>query len=261
MQFWLGTHLPGWLWDGRVGDAGLFVSRRRLSSYRRLRPATTDWILDSGGFSELTLHGRWTVTPAEYVREVRRYQLEIGRLRTAVICDWMCEPFVLARTGLTIAEHQERTVDSYGELLALAPGVPWLPVLQGWATGDYLAHLEQYDRAGFDLRTLPLVGVGSVCRRQHTDGAAQLLARLSQEGLRLHGFGLKLQGLMKAAGALASADSMAWSFDARRSGGAWCGSTTHANCANCLPYALHWRERVVTMLTRRGVSRQLALAV
>lgn len=258
LTFWLGSHQPQWV---QRTDAPLCISLRRLEGRKTLPRAGGPVFLDGGGFTEVSQYGGWRSTPAQYATSVRRVCDGVGNVRHAAIQDMMCEPFVLARTGLTIAEHQERTVDSYGELLALAPGVPWLPVLQGWATGDYLAHLEQYDRAGFDLRTLPLVGVGSVCRRQHTDGAAQLLARLSQEGLRLHGFGLKLQGLMKAAGALASADSMAWSFDARRSGGAWCGSTTHANCANCLPYALHWRERVVTMLTRRGVSRQLALAV
>ena len=88
-------------------------------------------------------------------------------------------------------------------------------MLQGWAPEAYLEHLEDYQRAGFDLRRAALVGVGSICRRQHTDGAAALLARLHGHGLRLHGFGLKVQGLTKAAGCLVSADSMAWSFDAR----------------------------------------------
>ena len=35
-------------------------------------------------------------------------------------------------------------------------------------------------------------------------------------------------------GDLVSADSMAWSFDARRKQRPLCGSTTHKNCANCL---------------------------
>jgi hypothetical protein len=184
----------------------------------------------------------------------------VGHVRHAAIQDWMVEPFVLAKTGLTLQEHQDRTIDSYGELLALAPEVPWLPVLQGWLPGDYLRHLEGYDRAGFDLRRVPLVGVGSVCRRQHTEEAAAILRLLRQRRLRLHGFGLKLQGLVKASGWLTSADSMAWSFDARRRP-TWCGSTTHLNCANCLPYALHWRARVVSLLRRRGGWQQLALAL
>ena len=40
---------------------------------------------------------------------------------------------------------------------------------------------------------------------------------------------------------LASADSLAWSFEARRAAPLpGCG---HASCANCLRYAVAWRER------------------
>jgi hypothetical protein len=75
-----------------------------------------------------------------------------------------------------------------------------------------------------------------------------LVGPLAALGLRLHGFGLKLQGLRQVGGALVSADSMAWSFDARRLGhkrGAnWCGSPSHKNCANCSAFAMDWYRRV-----------------
>ena len=45
----------------------------------------------------------------------------------------MCEPFMLAKTGLTVAEHQARTVANYLELRSLAPELPFVPVLQGWS--------------------------------------------------------------------------------------------------------------------------------
>jgi hypothetical protein len=48
------------------------------------------------------------------------------------------EPVMLAKTGLTVAEHQRRTVANYLQLRALAPEVAFIPVLQGWTTGDYL---------------------------------------------------------------------------------------------------------------------------
>lgn len=67
--FFLGTHHPNWL---RKTDVPLFVSRRRLAGRTRLPRARGVWALDSGGFQELNLHGRWTVTPAHYVAEVRR---------------------------------------------------------------------------------------------------------------------------------------------------------------------------------------------
>lgn len=257
MDFFLGTHLPSWL--GQT-DVPLCVSLPRLIGRKTLPRALGPVFLDGGGFTEVSQYGGWRASPPAYAAAIRRVCVEVGNVRHAAIQDWMCEPFVLTRTGLTLGEHQRRTVDSYGELRALAPDVPWLPVLQGWAPEAYLDHLEQYRRAGFDLRRAALVGVGSICRRQHTDGAAALLTRLHGHRLRLHGFGLKVQGLTKAAGALVSADSMAWSFDARRRP-VWCGSTTHKNCANCLPFALHWRARVVSLLGRRGGVQQLALAV
>lgn len=86
----------------------------------------------------MNLHGTWTITAREYVREVRRYQQEIGNLRFAATQDWMCEPFVLAKTGLTVEQHQQRTIDNAKALLDAAPTLPWAPVIQGWTWGDYV---------------------------------------------------------------------------------------------------------------------------
>src|SRR5437763_16185605 len=125
--FYLGAHHPCWL--GQL-DLPLFVSRRRLAGRRTLPRARTAWALDSGGFTELSMHGRWTLSPAAYAAEVRRYRDEIGHMAFAAPQDWMCEPHMLRQTGLCVAEHQRRTVDNYGELSALAPNLPWMPVLQ-----------------------------------------------------------------------------------------------------------------------------------
>lgn len=128
--FWLGIHEPSWL--ERV-DIPLFVSRRRLGRLKRLPRAIGPWALDSGGFSELSLHGRFELPPAAYAAEVRRYRDEIGGLAWAAPQDWMCEPAMLARTGLSVDEHQRRTVANYLELRQIAPEIPWIPVLQGWS--------------------------------------------------------------------------------------------------------------------------------
>jgi hypothetical protein len=48
----------------------------------------------------------------------------------------MCEPFMLAKTGLTVAEHQVRAVTNYLELRGLAPDLPFVPLLQGWSRDD-----------------------------------------------------------------------------------------------------------------------------
>jgi hypothetical protein len=150
------------------------------------------------------------------VAAVRRYRDEIGSLEWAAPMDWMCEPFMLAKTGLTIAVHQARTVANYVELRDLAPDLPFIPVLQGWCLGDYVRCAEMFQRAGVDLTAEPLVGVGSVCRRQATGEIEVIVHTLASMGLRLHGFGVKAGGLQRYADCLASADSLAWS--SRRGG-------------------------------------------
>jgi hypothetical protein len=43
----------------------------------------------------------------------------------------MCEPWITAKTGRTVAEHQRRTVDNLVRLRGLAPDLPIIPVVQG----------------------------------------------------------------------------------------------------------------------------------
>ncbi|HEU5423452.1 MAG TPA: hypothetical protein VFU72_07940, partial [Nitrolancea sp.] len=108
MRFYLGAHQPHWL---EHTARPLFVSEMRLRKRRRLPEARTVWALDSGGFSQLFLHGDWPQgSERVYVEHVRRYVTEIGRLEWAAPQDWMCEPQMIEKTGLSVAEHQRRTV-------------------------------------------------------------------------------------------------------------------------------------------------------
>ena len=240
MKFYLGVHHPRWL---ATAGVPLFVSRRRLTSVKTLPRAVESWALDSGGFSELSLFGTWRTTAREYVAEVRRYQEEIGRLDFAAPQDWMCEPPMLAKTGLTVAEHQRRTIANYLDLRTLAPDLPFIPVLQGWSMWDHIRHAEQYEAAGVSLAALPLVGVGTVCRRQNLTSTGSLFAWLHGDGVKLHGFGVKITGLRQSQQLLASADSMAWSLNARMNRPM--PGHAHASCANCLEWALDWRRSIV----------------
>lgn len=244
--FYLGTHQPGWLARARVP---LFVSDRRLRRYRRLPVAAATWALDSGGFTELATFGTWThgPTPRQYVAHVRRYVDHVGRLAWAAPQDWMCEPSVVRRTGLSVAEHLRRTVDNYLRLRDLAPDLPFVPVVQGWQLGDYLRCVDLYTAAGIDLATAPVVGLGSVCRRQATGEAAAIVTELHAAGItRLHGFGIKILGLRRYGHRLASADSMAWSVAARHRPPL--PGCTHASCANCPRFALAWRGQLIDSL-------------
>lgn len=245
--------MPNWL---RLTDVPLFVSTRRLHRRKRLPRARGPVVIDSAGYSELSLFGEWRTSARCYVDDVRRYEREIGRIEWAAPQDWMCEPHVRAKTGKSVAEHQTLTIASVLELRHMAPEIAWAPVLQGYMLEDYLEHLEAYARVGIDLCREPIIGVGTVCRRQATDEVVEILETLAGYGLKLHGFGVKKQGVIRLSPYLSSADSMAWSFDARHLRRPVCGSKTHKNCANCLRFALGWRGELL-----RGIRRPQQLSL
>jgi hypothetical protein len=242
MLFYLGTHQTNWL---DFAPFPLFVSDRRLRVRVRLPRAASRWALDSGGFTELSMHGRWETSPQEYVERVNRYHEEIGKLDWAAPQDWMCEPQIREKTGLTVEQHQARTIENYHELRALAPHISFTPVLQGWVLDDYLRHVEMYAASGVDLFSAPVVGVGTVCRRQATAEGVEIIRTLAGLGLRLHAFGFKRLGLRKCASMLASSDSLAWSFRARRSEPL--PGCTHKSCANCFKFADKWRTETLKL--------------
>jgi hypothetical protein len=250
VKFYLGTHMANWL---AYTDVPLFVSHRRLAERRTLPEAMGRWALDSGGFTELSKHGRWTISPRVYVEATRRYRDEIGGLDWAAPQDWMCEPFMVAKSGLTVTEHQARTVASVLELRSMAPDLPFVPVLQGWRLDDYLRCIDLYVAAGVDLTTEPTVGVGSVCRRQSAAEIEDICAALAGHGIKLHGFGVKTEGLGRYGRHLHSADSMAWSYNARKHPPI--AGHTHRSRANCITWALRWRERVL----RRSETQQMTI--
>lgn len=243
VKFYLGTHHTNWLTRAKVP---LFVSERRLRRLRSLPRATDPWCLDSGAFSELSLHGKFETPMREYADHIERYADEIGSLQWAAPQDWMCEPFMLKKTGLTIDEHQRRTVNSVIGLRSLTDAVRVIPVVQGWRIDDYLRHFELYENAGITLNKEAVVGLGSVCRRQGTPEIFRVAQVLWAAGLRLHGFGVKTLGLERFSQYLVSADSMAWSFHARRKQEPFFRTCTHKNCANCLDFALWWYGDVCT---------------
>jgi len=250
LTFYLGTHHPGWLHTTRIP---LFISDRRLRGYKHLPRASGPWALDSGGFTELSAYGSWNHGPTArcYTARICRYRDEIGHLAWAAPQDWMCEPFITTRTGLSVAEHQRRTVTNLLALRDLDPGLPVIPVLQGWTITDYLRCADRYEHAGINLAAEPLVGLGSVCRRQATGQIHTLISVLHERGItRLHGFGFKIAGLIQSGHLLISADSMAWSYAARRHPPLPGCETRHINCANCPRYAHQWYTHVRAALTQ-----------
>ena len=212
-QFYIGLHQP----HDAVHFARACISVNRLRTRRK--PLTCNLLLDSGAFTELAAHGRYRTEPEDYARTILRLA-DIAPLDAAVTQDWMCEPFMLAKTGKTVREHQALTIERYDALRVLCPDLPLMPVLQGYAPSDYVEHIHQYGRR---LGLGQWTGVGSVCKRNaHPDAVRAVLTAITEyrPDLRLHGFGVKTTSLADPhiRSLLWSADSMAWSYAARREG-------------------------------------------
>lgn len=247
--FFLGAKSPWWL--NRV-DVPLFLAYPAAVKSQWL-PSCTTWALDSGGFTELQLYGRWTVSPGKYASQVRWWYDNIAGMQWAACQDWVCHPFITEKTGLSVGTHQRHTVESYLRLRELQPTVPWAPVLQGWCIGEYVDHIRQYEEYGVDLTSLPIVGIGSIAARQHkeADYIEALIREVAGTGIRLHGFGLKHTGLKRYAHLLASADSIAWAQHAVLAR-LRLPECTHGgkDCSGCITWALRWREMVLATASK-----------
>lgn len=214
MRFFVGLHQPS---DAKHFDAA-FISVNRIRNRKSLF-AVGDWIMDSGAFTEISTHGRYRHSVEDYANQIKRWRGN-GNLLAAVSQDYMCETFILTKTGLTIADHQRLTIERYDALLDCNTQVTIIPVLQGFAPGDYVDHIRQY---GGRLAHGQWVGVGSICKRNGNIRAIEevlLAIHHERPDLRLHGFGLKTTALSSGLvqELLYTADSMAWSFAARISG-------------------------------------------
>lgn len=197
----------------------VFISVHRLK--KRKSFTVNNWIMDSGAFSTINMCGGYPDPVENYAAEIRKWK-DNGNLLAAVTQDYMCEPFMVEKTGLSIAEHQRLTVERYDTLMQCdVGGVYIMPVLQGQTVDEYLSHIDQY---GERLKYGAWVGVGSVCKRNRNRQSIETLLLAIKEkrpDLRLHGFGLKITALRSGLtrSLLYSADSMAWSFSARMGGG------------------------------------------
>ncbi len=193
--------------------------------------------------------------------------------------DHMCEPWVIyggRHNGRTytgtrplidpdhrmsfdelVGVHQRLTVANYLECVRWWPEFsgeqcPLMPTLQGWTIPQYQRCTQMYEDAGIHLPDYPVVGLGSVCTRQ---GTAEItaLAELLTPRLALHGFGVKTTGLL-ASNRFTSADSSAWSYDARHAAPLPDHEHRHRHCGNCLDAARRWRAHLLAQLAQAGTG-------
>lgn len=213
MKFYVGLHQPS---DAKNFD-------RCMISINRLRNRISDfdvgeWMMDSGAFTEISTHGKFRTDVYDYIGQINSWA-SCGNLVAAVSQDFMCEPFILTKTGLTTKEHQRMTIERY-DSIRRGTDVYVLPVLQGFWPEEYVQHLEAY---GDRLSDGQWVGVGSVCKRNTDVGEIERVLyaiKKNRPDLRLHGFGIKITSLESSAvrDMLYSCDSMAWSYAARKQG-------------------------------------------
>jgi hypothetical protein len=214
IEFYVGLHQPS---DAKHFDKCM-ISVNRLKR-RKSQFTVKDWIIDSGAFSQIYLHGQYDEPVSVYAEQIKKWS-KCGNLVAAVAQDMMCEPFILHRTGLTVKEHQKLTLSRYVELVGMVSETYIMPVLQGYEPEDYVEHIKMY---GNLLYPGMWVGVGSVCKRNNNPlGVIEVLYNIkkTRPDLKLHGFGLKITALKNGTirNMLYSADSMAWSYHARKNG-------------------------------------------
>lgn len=223
------------------------------------------YMVDSGAFSmldsipegtprsELEAHGYWRTDPREYVAAVAEYHRWIGPPTMVGIQDWMCEDHILAKTGLTVGEHQDRTVANYLELTArwyehfrTLGRSKFVPTLQGDEPWQYVACIEKYRRAGVDLLAGP-VGVGSLCRRQSTREIVAIINAIvaAVPGINIHAYGVKTLGIRQVGHLIGTSDTESWAREARWGEPLPACVGTHRKCTQCLDYALAWRDRLI----------------
>lgn len=234
MQFYLGLHQPA---DAEKIRYPVFISVNRLIN--RKKPLDHEnWVMDSGGFTMISKHGKYTITENEYIDCIKRHNPAL-----AFCQDWMCEPPIIKKTGLTIEKHQWLTIQNY--ISSVKKDKRIRPVLQGWSPKDYQNHALSYIFNG--IKTDQLFGVGTICSRNgKADIIEEILLAIKEilPDSKLHGFGVKSNTLSKVSYLLESADSMAWSANARRM--KLCEPSCNVkSCANCLEFALLWRKKIL----------------
>lgn len=205
--------------------------------------------MDSGAFTEISSNGAYVHTPKEYAALIKRFS-HVGKLQAAVAQDWMCEAHILKRTGLTVEEHQSRTIKNYMHLVfcmqAIRCKVYIIPVIQGYTPEEYIACIKMY---GDLLARDAWVGVGSVCKRNTSlpEVAAVLAAiKSARPDLKLHAFGLKKTALEDdyIRRDIHTADSMSWNYQARMTG--------ESKTVGLLTEFLHRQVRDIDILIKRG---------
>ncbi|WP_338929217.1 hypothetical protein WDZ11_22270 (plasmid) [Roseomonas mucosa] len=220
-------------------------------SLRRL--AGLDAALDSAGFVAMARYGFYPWPVSDYIA-----------LAAAASWRWfsamdLCVEPQIARDEAEVLDRIAGTVRLYGECLRMAGdrGIAdrLVPVVQGWRPDHYLRCLDRLP----DIGHVPLLGVGSVCRRQTggPDGVLRVVDTLDRAlgdaPARLHLYGVKSEAMhaLREHPRVASVDSQAYGQTARRAAFAAGHSKTDAFLARHM-VAFQRRQRALLSAPGQG---------
>jgi len=188
----------------------------RVQRPDRTRFGQLDAALDSAGYVASALYGGYPWTVDQYLDLVQAFP---WRWYSAM--DLACEPEIASDdTAVLFRIAETCRLFSVLSRAAHERGLPSpVPVIQGYQPAQYAWCVEQFPI----VRWPDLVGIGSVCRRPLTgpNGVLAILDTLDgllPRNVRFHFYGLKGSALSVIGQhpRLASVDSMAWDYAARR---------------------------------------------
>ncbi len=215
--------------------------------------------IDSAGYTSLRKTGALSFTVEDYLRAVELHDADYF-----FTIDYMCEPEVLKKTGLTVRDHQARTTANTMEIIdkrkSYAITGTFAPVVQGWTVEDYLAHIDELKSAGA-LKYATMLGIGTLCCRTREDDILRIIHAIrAAVPMKLHGFGVKLTALQYrlACDALFSVDSHSWAktgwrrADEIRAQCAKASACKYKNCVNCATTIRVWMNRINEQAATKG---------
>lgn len=173
-------------------------------------------MLDSGAFGCAKWDGGYTYGVDDYLRIVEKVMPEWW-----VNMDYVCEPNILK--NMATSQRIEQSIEN-AKILCTAPFSGFLPVIQGWAVEDYLYCAKRMEDESL---VLPVMGIGSICRRGSQGEIVAIVAALANRlpKVKFHAFGVKINTLNYNNGEilnyLVSLDTAAWQFNEKDELGGW----------------------------------------
>jgi hypothetical protein len=224
MRFYAGHDRP----NGAADLDRMMIAAHNVTA--GLKPPRKGWMLDSGGFTQLTRRGLYDDTPRDYVRFVMDAAGQVPGLDAAIQQDYPASEAVddatplrrheapgLSRLATRTRARYLHTVDACDEL---GCDVEIAPALQGQSLEDYRRHLSLTQHL---LTPGQLVAIGNLKADGHGPGFLRDLLLTLPGTYRYHALGIGKHYLNSSVGSvlrrrLWSADSAAWKVRARYAG-------------------------------------------